>query len=62
MNLLHALHDSIVQSRRFAAERKLAGGEADDATRARKILQALAAATEKRMHRGMPSIYAYLLG
>lgn len=62
VNLLNTLHDSIVQNRRFAAERELAGSERDNATRARKILQTLAAATEKRMHRGMPSIYAYLLG
>ena len=61
-NLLHTLHDSLMQYHRFAAERALAGGENEDVAMAQRKLQILTAATQKRLHKGMPSIYAYLLG
>ena len=61
-NLPHTLHDSLMQFRRFAAERALAGGGDEDLARAKRLLQCLTAATQKRLHKGMPSIYAYLLG
>ena len=61
-NLLQTLHDSLVRHDRFAREREAAGKSCEDMDRARRLLQSLVCATNRRLHKGMPSIYAYLLG
>jgi len=63
--LLHTLHDSMVRARRFEQR-----GDREAIDRppeavldeARRLLQRLVAATNRRFHKGMPSVYAYLLG
>ncbi len=62
--LLHTLHDSMVRAERFDQE-KLPAASAEEPTHfdsARRLLQRLVAATNRRLHKGFPSIYAYLLG
>jgi hypothetical protein len=61
-NLLHTLHDSLVRHDRFAAEREVAGTIDEGMDRARRLLQSFVSATNRRLHKGFPSIYAYLLG
>jgi len=63
--LLHTLHDSMMRSQRFEkrplpAESPLPPTAAFDATRS--LFQRLVAATNRRIHKGMPSVYAYLMG
>jgi hypothetical protein len=60
-NLLHTLHDSVVRFDAFAATRRAQGMSTDAVDRARRLLQSLIGATNRRMHLGFPSIYAYLL-
>ena len=62
--LLHTLHDSMLRAERFDEERK-ERARVEDPTHfdgARRLLQSLVAATNRRIHKGFPSIYAYLLG
>ena len=61
-NLLQTLHDNLVRHHHYAAEREAAGQSTEDLDRARRLLQSLICATNRRVHKGMPSIYAYLLG
>ena len=61
-NLLHTLHDSLVRHDRFAAERAAAGKSDALLDKARRLLQSLVMATNRRQHTGFPTIYAYLLG
>ena len=61
-NLLQTLHDNLVRHNHYAAEREAAGKSTEDVDRARRLLQSLICATNRRVHKGMPSIYAYLLG
>ena len=61
-NLLQTLHDSLVRHDRFAAEREVAGTTDEGMDRARRLLQSFVSATNRRLHKGFPSIYAYLLG
>ena len=60
--LLQTLHDAKVRHDRYAAQRKIEKrvDEAMDITR--RVLHMLVAATNRRMHKGFPTIYAYLLG
>lgn len=55
--LLHTLHDSMQRAEKFAEGTPQ---EQDMAARARKLLQRLVAATNRRIHKGFPNIYAYL--
>jgi hypothetical protein len=56
--LLHTLHDSMERAKKF---KDSSHEDQDIKERARKLLQQLVAATNRRMHKGFPSIYAYLL-
>ena len=55
-NLLQTLHDSLIRHDHYAAERELSGKSEDDMDRARPLLQSLICATNRRLHKGMPSI------
>ena len=61
-NLLQTLHDSIGRYRQYAAERQAAGKSDLGLEGAQRLMQSLASATNRRMHVGLPTIYAYLLG
>ena len=61
-NLLHTLHDSLVRFDHFEAERQAQQRSTEPVERARRLLQSLVAATNRRMHLGFPTIYASLLG
>ena len=61
-NLLHTLHDSLVRFDHFSAERQIQGLSTEPVARARRLLQSLVAATNRRMHIGFPTVYAFLLG
>ena len=61
-NLLQTLHDGLLRHSRFAAEREASGQDSHDSAKAQRLLQSLICATNHRLHKGMPSIYAYLLG
>ena len=63
--LLHTLYDSMVRARRFENRRLQDGASTppvDVFDSARRLLQRLVAATNRRFHKGVPSVYAYLLG
>ena len=47
-NLLQTLHDSLVRHDRYAAEREAAGKSSEDMDRARRLLQSLICATNRR--------------
>eukprot|EP00973_Karenia_brevis_P030581 4217739-Karenia_brevis.AAC.1 len=57
--LLHTLHDAMLRAEKFNSGESL-DRSCEDA--ARRLLQQLVAATNRRMHRGFPTIYAYLQG
>ena len=50
-NLLQTLHDSLVRHDRFAREREAAGKSCADMDRARRLLQSLVCATNRRLHK-----------
>ena len=67
--LLQTLHDSLAQQEKFAPltgatphAGETAETDADVRDRARKLMHRLVAATNRCLHKGFPSIYAYLLG
>eukprot|EP00973_Karenia_brevis_P040522 5603365-Karenia_brevis.AAC.1 len=57
--LLHTLHDAMLRAEKFNVEND-SDRSCQDA--ARRLLQQLVAATNRRMHRGFPTVYAYLQG
>ena len=62
--VLHTLHDSLQRAEKFAQETPRVD-HADYATladAARRLLQRLVAATNRRIHIGFPTVYARLLG
>ena len=61
-NLLHTLHDACEVHGRDAAERHATGDCNDVRDQARRLLQSLVSATNRRVHTGMPTVTAYLLG
>ena len=61
-NLLQTLHDSLIRHSRFAAERGTSKQDASDSEKAQRLLQSLILATNRRLHKGMPSIHSHLLG
>ena len=65
--LFHTLHDSLLRTEQFSGtgeDVRQQGREGAELSRetARKLLQRLVAATNRRIHKGFPSIYAYVLG
>jgi hypothetical protein len=61
-NLLQTLHDSLIRHEGYAAEREAAGKSNEELDRAKRLLQSLVSATNRRVHIGLPTVYAYLLG
>ena len=60
-NLLQTLHDSLIRHERYSAERRAAGKPDAESDRAKRLLQSLVTATNRRIHVGLPTVYAYLL-
>ena len=61
-SLLHTLHESLVTHGRYAAERQEAGKSDEGEEGARRLLQCFVSATQQRLHKGFPSIFASLHG
>ena len=66
--LLQSLHDSLVRREKYtyletgAAKEDATPQEERLRTSAKKLLHRLVSATNRCMHRGLPSVYAYLAG
>ena len=61
-NLLQTLYDSRITYDKYQAEREAAGKSDTGIEGAQRLLQSLVSATNRRMHIGLPTVYAYVLG
>ena len=61
-NLLHTLHDSLMRFDHYSSELQATGQSTEKVDCAKRLLQSLVSATNRRMHTGFPSVYAFLLG
>ena len=61
-NLLHTLHDGLVRFDHFSSELQIKGQSTEPVDRVKRLLQSLVSATNRRMHIGFPTVYAFLLG